>query len=256
MVGVNTDKSLRRGRTDELPARWLPIEAQPSPTNRYVDPINIITVLKPSETFTPEWVDKLYRMVARNITREFRFVCITNVPQSTFNEPVEVIPFKHGWASKHAKLEMFRPDLHLKGRSLYMDLDTVITGLLDDIIMYDGKFAALADYSSPLNKHYGTGFMLFEEGFGHSIYEAFLQTPDAVRNDMYRIGGGRGDQLFVFHYTPVDPHRVQRVWPGLTVSYREVRFRCNMTDNVRVVIFHGKDKPGEGTLPCIKAHWR
>jgi len=255
VVQVRSGGKHRYIRTDSLEPRTLPVKAQEPSMNKYVGEITIATLLKVSEIFTPEWVDKLYRGVARNLKRPFRFVCLTDYT-GEFEEDIEVIPLLHKWDTKQAKLEIFRPDLDL-GRVLYMDLDTIIVGSLEDIASYDGKFAALSDFSSPLNRHCGTGFMLWEAGYGHGIYEAFKQTTKEERVGVYRVGGGRGDQLFIYHHTPYSPHYVQRVWPGQFVSYRDVRFRCNMNDEVRVVIFHGKDKPnGESTLPCVKPHWR
>lgn len=254
MVQVSTKKEGRPIRTDSLPPRWLPIEPQPASNNLYKSDITIATVLRQSPVFTPAWVDKLYRGVDRNLDRPFRFVCLTDT-FSGFREDVELIPLKNGWQTKHSKLELFRPDLDL-GRVLYMDLDTVVLGSLEDICSYSGSFAMLRDFSAPLRSYYGSGVMAWEPGFGHDIYAAFRVLPKEVRNVTYAIGGGRGDQLFINHRTLVAPHRLQDMFPGQLVSYRDVRHRCGMSREVRLAVFHGRDKPSSDMLPCIEAHWR
>jgi hypothetical protein len=52
-----------------------------------------------------------------------------------------------GWWNK---LYLFKDGLFPEGdRILYLDLDTVITGSLDDIIQYKGTFAILRDFYRP-----------------------------------------------------------------------------------------------------------
>ena len=253
MVGVNTDKSNRPTRTDSLPPRWLPVEPQEPSVNLYQDEITIATVLRSGGMFDPSWVDKLYRGVARHLHRDFRFVCLTDFTTG-FKEDVEIIPLKHKWPTKQAKIELFRPDLDL-GRVLYMDLDTVILGSLEDICSYDGMFAMLRDFSAPLRSYYGSGVMAWGPGYGESIYEAFKALPKDVRSVTYAVGGGRGDQLFINHYTPLAPHRLQDMFSSQLTSYRNVRYRCGMAADVRMVVFHGRDKPTEDMLPCVARHW-
>ena len=53
----------------------------------------------------------------------------------------------NGWWNK---LYLFKDGLFPKGdRILYFDLDTVITGRLDEIASYDGNFAILRDWLEP-----------------------------------------------------------------------------------------------------------
>lgn len=127
--------------------------------------------------YNREYVEKLYRGVARNFPHPFRFVCLTDSVYC-FREPIEPIPLQdphHDWQSL---MEMFK----LEGRVLAMGLDTIITGDLTEIMSYDGPLALCRDpYDSgiPCN-----GVMLFNNG--PAIYRQFVDTPD--KRIMYRFG--------------------------------------------------------------------
>lgn len=48
------------------------------------------------------------------------------------------------WCSESSCVLRKRSEANLQGRVLYLDLDTVITGCLEDIAAYSGPFAALS----------------------------------------------------------------------------------------------------------------
>jgi hypothetical protein len=99
-----------------------------------------------------QYVEILHDMVMRNLAggHEGKFVCFTDDP-----EPYAVGIEKrelpclglNGWWNK---LSLFRDDLFPEGdRILYFDLDTLITGRLDEIVKYDGEFAPGIKHDRP-----------------------------------------------------------------------------------------------------------
>lgn len=91
--------------------------------------------------YSDAYVVNLERMVRRHLQRPFRFVCLTDrpliVPRSIETIKVAIPQGCRAWWTK---LELFNPALGLKGRILYLDLDVVIAGGLDEIVDYPIPF--------------------------------------------------------------------------------------------------------------------
>src|ERR1700688_836344 len=92
-----------------------------------------------------EYVEILFDSVWRNISdkKSFEFHCFTDdeepYDEGIFKRPL--LPELRGWWHK---LYFFKEGVFDEGdRIIFFDLDTVITGGLDEIISYDGAFATL-----------------------------------------------------------------------------------------------------------------
>ena len=93
--------------------------------------------------YGPEYVNRLYSMVSRHITGQFRFVCYTDSkvgirPEVECYDCPEVdIPSpkrNRGWR----KLCLFADQLPgLQGTVLFLDLDVVVTNSLDDFFTFE-----------------------------------------------------------------------------------------------------------------------
>ena len=99
--------------------------------------INVITI-KWGKRYGPEYVNRLYGGVKRNLSREFRFVCFTD--DSEYIRPeVETYPIPNGinpsaiaHFSHGKKQQLFRSGIgDLIGPSLYFDLDLIIVDSID-----------------------------------------------------------------------------------------------------------------------------
>ena len=90
--------------------------------------------MKWGDKFGPEYVNRLYGMVARNLTLDFRFICFTEV-QKGIRPEVEIQPLpeldipeglpERGWMKLTLYAENFG---NLSGPTLFLDLDVVIVG--------------------------------------------------------------------------------------------------------------------------------
>lgn len=103
--------------------------------NMSKEPVNIVT-LKWGTLYGPEYANRLYAAVKRNLSRPHQFICFTDNPEGldpgikTFPIPDVPMPdhnLKSGWR----KICLFRKDLPISGVCLFMDLDLVVTGSLD-----------------------------------------------------------------------------------------------------------------------------
>ena len=118
--------------------------------------VNVLC-MKWGTKYPAEYVNTLYSMVARNLSREFRFVCLTE-DAAGLNDQVEVFPLpelsvdlggpERGWN----KLAVFAETLYdLKGKVLCLDLDLIITGSLDELFEYPGEVMIIKDWIKQFN---------------------------------------------------------------------------------------------------------
>jgi hypothetical protein len=165
-----------------------------------------------------EYVRKLFRSLCRNLSQPFGFHCIT---QSD----------KPGW---WAKVDMFKPGL-FKGRVLYLDLDTVIMGSLDELVQHKG-ILYLRDWGWK-TPTYGSGVMVWDADEHAEIYERY--TPDVEKQF-------KGDQDYLTALGGWDALPAR-----LNASYRYHAKRNGPPPDAVTISFHGKPKMHE--FPS--GHW-
>lgn len=190
------------------------------------------------DAYSPEYVEILYSMVRRNLAAGLRgrFTVFTDHPAAFANMAgvqVKEVPILKGW---WAKMFLFSRGAFPDGeRVLYFDLDTVITGPLDDIAAYDGEFAILSD--AYRRGGLQSSVMAWEAGTMEGVWRSFvaLGYPD--------VNGG--DQAFLescFEEMRFKPDLWQRMYPGKFRSYK-VDCREFVPKGTSVVFFHGLPRP-------------
>ena len=106
--------------------------------------VNVLC-MKWGTKYPADYVNRLYSMVARNIRRPFRFVCLTD-DNSDLGENIESFPLpelsvnlggpERGWN----KLSVFSQELYdLKGKVLCLDLDLIITSKPSEKSFFNNK---------------------------------------------------------------------------------------------------------------------
>ena len=161
-----------------------------------------------------EYVGRLVEGIEANMTVPHRFKIIGGEP------------------SWWAKLDLFRPDAFpARERVLYFDLDTVITGPLDDLAAYAGPFACLRDFYRPWGL--GSGVMAWEHGTCDDLWTEWIAKGSP------KLKGG--DQVWVEVMRP-DAVRLQDQFPGQFASWKR---DCvtGIPAGTRVVCFHGVPRP-------------
>lgn len=158
-----------------------------------------------------EYVQRLREGVSRYCTVPYRFI--------------EFHGEENGW---WAKLELFK---EFKERTLYFDLDTVITGNIDFLSDPEG-FTALTDFYHP--HQIGSGLMSWNGDYS-KIYDKWieLKKPELMG----------GDQQWIYMIMP-QTKRFQEKYPNKIVSYK-VHCQNGVPEKARVVCFHGKPRPHE-----------
>lgn len=146
---------------------------------------------------------------------------------------------KHGWPGWWLKMALFDPAI--PGDFLFMDLDTVISGSLSDILAVD-KLTLLRDFyrdGKKLKEGLGGGLMYLPNECRAQVWNFWMTNP-ALHQRMYP----RGDQFLFERFFLNTAQRWQSVLPGQVVSYK-VHCQHGVPSDARVICFHGKPRPWE-----------
>jgi hypothetical protein len=200
--------------------------------------IHCITILFGYRKFTDEYVNKLFRGIKANTSKEFLFTCFTDRygTNHTIQEGIEVRPLPIETGDWYSKIGLYNEELYNPNDQIfYFDLDTAIVGNLDDIFNYSGNFAILRDFYR--KNGYGSGFMSWRPPAVHHMYQNY-------RGQKCR----QGDQGWPEQQYP-GADIWQDMYPNQVASYKVhyrdrnrggIRGEAIDTNNVRVVCFHGR----------------
>jgi hypothetical protein len=196
----------------------------------------VICVCKSGGEYSAEWVRKLKDGVARNLTVPYEFKCLSDI------EVPDRIPLRHKWPGWWSKIELFR---EITGPTLYLDLDTVITGPLAHLVSLPDDFAMLRNFHVPA--FVGSGVMWFGKPQRH-VYERFCEKPFKwiEYHDRKRDGPYLGDQAFIWESMGKNVKHL----PMETIKSYKFHCKNGLPENTSVVCFHGQPK-----LPDVKADW-
>lgn len=196
----------------------------------------VLCVCKSGAEYDAEWVRKLKDGVARNLTVPHEFKCLSDI------DVPDRIPLKHKWPGWWSKIEVFR---EVTGPTLYLDLDTVVTGNIDWITNTEHDFAAIQNFHDP--KMIGSAVMWFN-GPLRKVYDRFCEKPFKwiEYHERKKNGPYLGDQAFIFDTLG----RQVKTFP--MDSIKSYKFHCKqgLPEGTSLVCFGGLPK-----LPTVKADW-
>jgi hypothetical protein len=202
--------------------------------------LSVACVLKSGGEYKPEHVIRLRDAVARWLSLPYLFTCLTDIPQPDYH----CILLKDDWPGWWSKISLFRPGL-FAGPTLYLDLDTLITGPLDDIAT-GHRFTVLRNvWVDPPSPRIGSGVMAWDtrEAPGlASIYERFVDNP-ARHMRQPQVADNLGDQGFIQRSMPFPAERWQDKHPGRVVSWRRHCAGGGVPPGASIVCFGGKVRP-------------
>jgi hypothetical protein len=188
-----------------------------------------------------EYVQKMRAMVARHLATPHRFVCLTD-DRRRYPADIECMEFGHRLAPECStgcweKLHLFKPG-RFSGRVVYLDLDSVIVGPLDELVQHKGA-VHLADWGWARNIIAG-GQLVWDAGEHEALHAAF--TPDIpvqhVNDQEWMTVVGGWDRL--------PPH--------LCRSYR-YHSKGGPPAGACVIAFHGQPKPHDFTDGWVADAW-
>jgi hypothetical protein len=187
-----------------------------------------------SSCYTPEWVNRLARGFARNLTIPHRFVVLTDRHYVGFDPEVTQERLSTDCPDWASMIEPFR----IEGPLIVAGLDTVICGNIDHLATWCLVGDRIALPRSP-GKDYACNGIAFVPAGYRSVYEDW----DGVRNDM--------------EWLRTQPHvLIDKLYGSAVVSYK-CDVRPNGLGDARVVYFHGRPKTDSLLhLDWVREHWR
>jgi len=194
---------------------------------------NIVCV-KWSTKFDAGYVNKLFSGVKRNTTLKFKFHCFTddttNIDKDIVTHPLKFDNVKGWWN----KLFLFSDEVDINGRVLFIDLDTLITGNIDDFLKITDGFVMLKDFFYPMQDNDGSGLMSFETKKYPEIWNKFISNPTANSKALYP----HGDQKWLIKFVNNIVYW-QDILPKQVVSFK-IHCGDGLPNNTRIVCYHGK----------------
>jgi len=211
--------------------------------------LNIIC-LKTGSKYSSEYVNKLFNMCERHISKPFRFVCFTD-DTSGINSIIETKPLLHsnknvtGWFNK---LAFFQKKIYdLQGLILYIDLDVVFVSNIDEMINYhNNDFVIIEDwlYKKLKQKKYNSSIMKWHTNNTPELFKSYID--NFAKNKKYA-----GDQDFI-----TDNISNPVFWPEDWVQSFKIN-KCfdEIPEKSKIIVFHGKPNPHEINYGWVKHNW-
>lgn len=223
----------------------------------------VVLCMKWGTLYPAEYVNVLYRACRAHLTGDFRFVCLTNqtdglLPEvQTYPIPDIGLEHRHYYHGAWPKIAVFQADLYgLSGRALFIDLDTVIWGSLDELFEVPGALVAInnAPWTNESKPRTMSSVFAFDLGSLGSV----VTRLQAQRDEL--IGLHDIEQEYLHHAVPDICY-----WPSdWLISFKHHLRRPLVIDRflpppppppgVRCLVFHGRPRPMDLVRPP-KGNW-
>jgi hypothetical protein len=223
-------------------------------------PVNIVC-MKWGTRYPSHYVNILFRSIGRNLSRPFRFLCITDDPAELLPE-IETCGFpdnpgitQSAWPNVFMKLVITRDGFaDLAGPTLFLDLDLVVLGELDPLFDYHpGDYCIIHNWIElrkqllrPRPAIGNSSVFRFDAGSSNELYETFIrEIEDADDRSKFRT-----EQAFLTHAM-----KSPRWWPESWI--RSFKYHCrppfplnlalapSKPRNARLLVFHGTPDPDD-----------
>lgn len=234
-------------------------------------PVDVACLIH-SNGYSWDYVDRLFNMVTRNISRAVTFHVYTEQAREVPSHMVKHVltewpgiagPRKSWWY----KMQLFNAEL-FQGPMLYLDLDTVIVGRLDWITQLHTKFFwAPKDFRSlwrPTHTGINSSAMWWDTRAYDYIWQAFQ------KDNLSRIVKAySGDQDYI---SEMIDHRTLRYFEPMAAQ--SWRWQCKdggmnfknrnyytpgsgtrIDPRTSILVFHGQPKPAEIEDEVVKNFW-
>lgn len=217
---------------------------------------NVVCV-KWGTAYGPEYVNRLYGMVARHLSPPFRLVCLADSAEGLRRE-VEYFPLPElGCPHPQRTMGKWRKQVlwgrevpGLSGVALFIDLDSVIVGPLDDYFSYGSPEDVIVarNWAKPFQRLGQTSVFRYPVGANPHVLDDFRADPQGIAD---RHG-------FEQHYVTLAVHGGVKFWPEAWT--RHFRLHClpgfpmryfvpaKLRPGARIITFPGGPNPDDVML--------
>ena len=247
----------------------------------------IVICMKWGNLYGPDYVNVLFNAVSKNLMGPFWFVCLTDRLDG-LHPDIEAFPISDIGCTPEMwrygawpKLSVFAAELYgLRGRAVFIDMDTVVCGPLDRFFDFDAPFVAI-DTSNNWRPGgepgqgaalVGTGIFAFDLGAQAQILSEFQKDPQAA------FDACKLEQVWVqktassLAYWPRNWVISFKRWLRQPVGLDLFKVPKSPPEETSVVAFHGDPRPialvrdrrgfwdkfphmGRGQVPWMRDYW-
>lgn len=225
--------------------------------------------------YSPEYVNRLYGMVARQLWQPVRFLCLTDNPDGIRADvachPIPDLPLPSGLGSWR-KLAAFSPKVAglLGETAIFLDLDLVIVGALEPFFEQSGEFLIIRDWRRPLTRAGNASVFRFSPQRSTDLFDQYCRDAEHITRKFRTVGeyltrymadfgalGFWSNGWCASFKQDCIPGWPWRLWQTPTVP-----------EGSRILVFHGEPKPPQAlaggicergqycAAPWIAEHWR
>ena len=229
--------------------------------NRQID-MNKVNVLcmKWGTKYPAKYVNVLYAMVKRNLTKPFRFICLTDDKKGLHNDidvfDIPSLALNNGPERGWDKLTSFiSPFYDITGTVLFLDLDVVIVDNIDSFFEEEGDFLIIRDWV--LDGVIGNSSVYrYEAGKYLDILEYFKENYSTI------IKQYRNEQAYLSYY--VQQHYQLSYWPDTWC--KSFKYHCvekfpkqwfvapKKAEGAKIIVFHGNPNPPDA-IEGVNSKW-
>lgn len=229
-----------------------------------------VVCLKYGTKYSPEFVNKLFNMVKRNLTLEHDFICFTENSQGIDKQiTIQPLPTGLGLTGWWFKPLFFNPTLLPNTTMLYLDLDMIIFKNIDYLFTYEpDNFCIIRDFNRYLIKDYkkfNSSVFRLDSGQHSNVYHDFMKDHAKI------IKRYHGDQDWIrdcikqnYMYWPdewIQSYKWEmRGKPRMTVGKDGRRNwttpgEPNIKPDTSIAVFHGEPNPDTCIDPWCMQNW-
>lgn len=198
--------------------------------------LNVVCIRADSK-YQADYVNNLFHMVKRFLPIPYRFICFCGLTEGIGPE-VECLPLPDNLQGWWNKISLFKRNIGLEGKILFLDLDVVIVDDITPLATYDADFIIIKDW---WNNEYNSSVFLLKVGARHQVWEAFNPYEPPAAND----------QDFITRILPDE-----KTWPSKWVVSFKNDCASGIPPDARIVVFHGRPKPHSYPAPWIRDFWK
>lgn len=170
------ERKLRKAR--ERASQSLSVEV-PLLKTTLNDDKKYVICLKWGNKYGPEYVNKLYNMVKRNLTIDYEFVCFTDdrtgIDKHIRTESLPELGLNGWWY----KVWLLSNELPIQGTALFFDLDLIVFRNIDNLFYYEPnkEFVIIRDFNRHVHKGWNrmnSSVFRFKIGAHDKHYRTFI----------------------------------------------------------------------------------
>lgn len=246
----------------------IPLEPN---ANVIYDSIDHVTVLcvKFGTKYGPEYVEKLRNMVSRHLTIPYEFVLLTD-DHRTISGVRSIVQPPGGYAKAWwHKVHMFDPNLNIKGRILYCDLDVIIHKNINKLVQNKSTlFYGIRDFNRkfyPSWNSLNSSVMTWIHGTQSDIWTQFQKdkvTAQRLHGDQDWIWKIAKDRIKFFPNEWIQSYKWEiRSRDELfdrtgKKGFKSIRENVVSHNECSIAVFHGDPKPEDIKDSFVVDNWQ